>query len=80
VKSSIDDLLSEIVTKDAALAKKVYVLGDCTSAVTVPNPAGGFFADYTPEAEAAMQRFASAGMHIVQSTDPMESWPGIQLP
>lgn len=80
VKSSIDDLLTEIVAKDPALAKKIFVLEDCMSSVTVPNPAGGFFADYTPEAAAALRKFSDAGMHVVRSTDPMESWPGIQLP
>lgn len=73
VKSSIDDLLSEIVAKDPALARKVYILADCMSAVVSPAH------DYTPEAEAALKRFADAGMHVVQSTDPMESWPGIRL-
>ena len=34
VKSSIDDLLDEIVAQDPALAKKVYVVTDCMSAVT----------------------------------------------
>ncbi|HUH04019.1 MAG TPA: nicotinamidase, partial [Kofleriaceae bacterium] len=79
VKSSIDDLLDEIVAKDPALARKVYVMTDCMSAVTVPDGAGGFAADFTGEAEQAQQRFADAGMHLVRSTDPIESWPGIQL-
>lgn len=77
VKSSIDDLLSEIAAKDAALAKKVYVLTDCMSAVTVPDGAGSFVADFTEEATAAQQRFAAAGMHLVKSTDPMDRWPGL---
>lgn len=34
--------------------------------------------DYTPEAEAALAKFAAAGMHVVESTTPMESWPGIR--
>jgi hypothetical protein len=34
-------------------------------------------ADYTDEADVAFARFASAGMHIVRSTDPIETWPGI---
>jgi hypothetical protein len=33
--------------------------------------------DYTEEADAAFARFAAAGMHVVRSTDPIESWPGI---
>jgi len=74
VKSSIDDLLDEILAKDPALAKKVYVLRDCMSSVTVPDGKGGFVADFTPEAEAALERIADAGMHVVRSTDPIASW------
>src|SRR5689334_10661377 len=79
VKSSIDDLLDEIATTDPALARKVYVLTDCMSAVTVPDGKGGFVADFTPQAEAAFQRFADAGMHLVRSTDPIDAWPGLRL-
>ena len=79
VKSSIDDLLDEIVAQDRQLARKVYVLADCMSAVTVPDGKGGFFADFTPQADEALKRFADAGMNVVRSTDPIETWPGIQL-
>ena len=34
VKSSIDDLLDEIAATDPALARKVYIMTDCMSAVT----------------------------------------------
>ena len=74
VKSTIDDLLLEIVAKDPALAKKVYILSDCTSAVAVPDGNGGFFVDFTDQAQEALNRFESAGMHIVASTDPMDRW------
>ena len=79
VKSSIDDLLTEIVAQDAALARKVYLLTDCMSAVTVPDGKGGFVADFTGDAEKALDRFAAAGMHLVKSTDPIESWPDVKL-
>jgi nicotinamidase-related amidase len=79
VKSSIDDLLDEIVASDPALAKKVYVVTDCMSAVTVPDGKGGFVADFTAQADAALARFANAGMHLVRSTDPIAGWPGITL-
>lgn len=79
VKSSIDDLLEEIVAKDRALARKIYVLTDCMSSVTVPDGKGGLAADFTPQAEAALQRFADAGMNLVRSTDPIDSWPGLRL-
>ena len=77
VKSTIDDLLTEIVAHDANLAKKVYLVTDCMSAVTVPDGKGGFAADFTDDATAALQRFAAAGMHLVTSTTPITSWPGL---
>jgi len=79
VKSSIDDLLAEIVATDPALARKVYIMTDCMSSVTVPDGSGGFVADFTPEAEAALQRFADAGMHLVRSTDALAGWQGLHL-
>lgn len=69
VKSSIDDLLGEIQSRDPALAKKVYILRDCTSAVVVPG-----VVDFTPQADQAFDAYAAAGMNIVSSTDPMLSW------
>ena len=79
VKSTIDDLLGEIAAHDPALASKVYLVTDCMSAVTVPDGKGGLAADFTPEAEAALQKFADAGMHLVTSTTPISSWPGLRL-
>lgn len=79
VKSTIDDLLGEISAQDPALARKVYLVTDCMSAVTVPDGRGGLAVDFTAEADAALQRFADAGMHLVRSTDPIHSWPGIRL-
>ena len=76
VKSTIDDLLGEIAAKDPSLAKKVYLMTDCMSAVTVPDGKGGLAADFTTQAEAALQKFADAGMNLVRSTDPITSWPG----
>jgi nicotinamidase-related amidase len=74
VKSTIDDLLSEIAAQDPALASKVYLVTDCMSSVTVPDGKGGFAADFTAQADAALQKFAAAGMHLVTSTDPITSW------
>jgi nicotinamidase-related amidase len=66
---TIDDLLTEIMTQDPSLAQKVYLLEDCTSPVVVPN-----VVDFTAQADAAFQRFAHAGMHIVKSDQPIETW------
>jgi nicotinamidase-related amidase len=61
---TIDDLLTEIKAKDPKLAKKVYLLADCTSSVVVPG-----VVDFTEQADIAFQKFADAGMHIVKSSD-----------
>jgi nicotinamidase-related amidase len=79
VKSTVEDLLAEIRARDPALARKVYLLVDCMSAVAVPDGKGGFVADFTADAEAALARFAEAGMHLVRSTDPLETWPELRL-
>jgi nicotinamidase-related amidase len=79
VKSTIDDLLGEIAAQDPGLARKVYLVTDCMSAVTVPDGKGGFAADFTAQAEAGLQKFADAGMHLVTSTTPIASWPGLRL-
>lgn len=69
---TIDDLLTEILAQDPNLAKKIYLLEDCTSPVVVPG-----IIDFTSQADAAFQRFANAGMHIVKSTQPIDTWPDI---
>lgn len=71
---TIDDLLHEIQAYDPSLTRKVYLLEDCTSPVVVPG-----VVDFTAEADAAFQRFADAGMHLVQSTTPLASWPDLPL-
>ena len=69
---TIADLLETPGVRERQLAERVYLLEDCTSPVVVPG-----IADYTDEADAAFARFADAGMHVVRSTEPIESWPGI---
>lgn len=61
---TIDDLLTDIQLRDASLAKKIYLLEDCTSPVVVPG-----VVDYTEAANAAYARFAAGGMHIVKSNE-----------
>ena len=68
---TIDDLLEGDDAREQALAPRTYLLEDCTSPVVVPGM------DYTDEADAAFERFAAVGMHVVRSTDSVESWPGI---
>jgi nicotinamidase-related amidase len=68
---TIDDLLED---EDAGerLAERTYLLEDCTSPVVVPG-----VVDYTDQADAAFERYAAAGMHVVRSTDPIATWPGL---
>lgn len=67
---TMEHLRTEILAQDAALAKKVFILGDCTSPVVIPG-----VIDFTDMANAAFAKFAAAGMNLVKSTDPIESWP-----
>ena len=69
---TIDDLLQHPDAEERELARRVYLLEDCTSPVVVPG-----IVDYSEEADAAVRRFADAGMNVVRSTDAIESWPGI---
>ena len=71
---TIDDLLEGDDARERAIAPRTYLLEDCTSPVVVPGM------DYTEEADAAFDRFVAAGMHVVRSTEPIESWPGIPTP
>ena len=66
---TIDDLLEDETVR-LQLAERTYLLEDCTSPVVVPGTV-----DYTDEADAAFERYAEAGMHVVQSTTPIEQWP-----
>src|SRR5215210_1185235 len=66
---TIDDLLEDEAVRER-LAERTYLLEDCTSPVVVPGAV-----DYTDEANAAFERYAEAGMHVVQSTTPIERWP-----
>jgi len=70
---TIDDLLGDEDVGEQ-LAERTYLLEDCTSPVVVPG-----VVDYTDEADAAFERYAAAGMHIVRSTDPIASWPRLAM-
>lgn len=71
---TINDLLNEILVSDKSLAKKIYLLEDCTSPVVIPG-----VIDYTTQADEAFAKFADAGMHIVRSSDVIKDWRGINI-
>jgi nicotinamidase-related amidase len=64
---TVEDLLADV----PELAPRLYLLEDCSSPVVVPGAV-----DYSDDADAAFERFAEAGAHVVRSTDPIASWPG----
>ena len=63
---TIDNLLTEIRSRDENLAKKIYLLEDCMSPVVIPD-----VIDFTEQADTAFTKFAEAGMNIVRSTDSL---------
>lgn len=67
---TISDLLSEIQARDVALARKVYLLEDCTSPVVVEG-----VVDFTEAANETYRTFQSSGMNIVTSVDSLKNWP-----
>jgi nicotinamidase-related amidase len=69
---TIADLLDVVMKVDKSLVEKIYLLEDCTSPVVIPG-----IIDYTEQADIAFERFESAGMHVVRSTEPIASWPGL---
>ena len=77
VRSTIEDLLRTVPERDPDVMNRVYILEDCMSAVTVPDPEtpGRLLHDFTGEAREALDRFQDAGMNVVRSTDPPTSWP-----
>ncbi len=73
VKSTLEDLLVAAAAIDSALARRIWILEDCMSAVAVPDAArpGELAVDFTAQAEAAMERFAAAGCRLLCSTEPL---------
>ena len=67
---TVSDLLSEIESRDPALAKKVYLLEDCTSPVVVPG-----VVDFTDSANETYENFREAGMNLVSSVGSLQEWP-----
>ena len=74
VKSSIDDIMTEILANDPKLAKKVYIMEDCMSAVVIPG-----VVDFTKNQDDALSAYKNAGMNVVKSTTKMADWPGVKL-
>jgi nicotinamidase-related amidase len=66
---TVEDLRLHFQESDPSQLKKIYLLEDCSSPVVVPD-----VVDYTDQADAAYQRFSSAGMNVVSSSEPITTW------
>ncbi len=66
---TVSDLLSEIQRRDPALAKRVYLLEDCTSPVVVPD-----VIDFTDSANNIYHDFEQSGMNLVLAVESVERW------
>jgi nicotinamidase-related amidase len=62
---TVQDLLED----EPELARTLYLLEDCTSAVVVPDAV-----DYTEDADRAFAGFAERGVKIVRSTERLSTW------
>lgn len=72
VLATLHDVREYILSKDPALADRIYILEDAMSPVPAPHldplpPA----LDFPLIAEEAMEEFRSVGMHVVRTTDPI---------
>jgi len=70
VLSTLDDLLTKIQSESPDLVGKIWILEDAMSPVPAPplEPLPDAL-NFPAIADRAMERFASAGMHIVKTTD-----------
>ena len=66
VKSSIENLLEDVMAQDPSLAKKAYILRDCSSPVVIPG-----VIDFTDQAEEAFAKFSDAGMNLITTQTPI---------
>lgn len=64
---TVSDLLTRIKASDPSLAKKVYLLEDCTSPVVVPG-----VVDHTENSDKAFEEFYSAGIKPLRASDSMD--------
>jgi nicotinamidase-related amidase len=69
---TVSDLITDIRAYDASLARKLYLLEDCSTPVVVPGAV-----DYTEAAQAEYRRFAEAGVNIVRTDQALAEWPGM---
>ncbi len=74
VSWTLFDLLREIEERDADLARKVFLLEDCTSPVVVPG-----VVDFTADADRAFSELAAAGMHRVSTDEALDVWPSFPV-
>lgn len=72
VLATLSDLADYIAANDPALADRIYILEDAMSPVPPPpiDPLPPAL-DFPRVADAAIERFRNAGMHVVKTSDPI---------
>ena len=73
VRWTLDDLLATALARDPGLARRIWILADCMSAVVVRDPQRPQepLFDFTPAAEAALARYEAAGVRRLLSTEEL---------
>ena len=71
VLASVDDLIAEALQRDASLVARIHVLTDCMSPVVLRDDAGNVVADFSAQADEAFERWRTAGVQLVRSTDEL---------
>ena len=69
---TVADFLDNPLVDESGFAGNVYLLEDCTSPVVVPG-----VADFTESADEVFRQFEQKGVHLVESTTPMDKWPDL---
>ena len=62
--------VADLLADAPQIATRLYLLEDCSSPVVVPGAV-----DYTDDADRAFASFAEQGVHLVESTTPLDAWP-----
>ncbi|MCR4312283.1 MAG: hypothetical protein NUV56_03290 [Candidatus Uhrbacteria bacterium] len=56
----------------------MYLLRDCTSSVVIRGASDQILVDFTPQGEKLIDELMLEGVNIVESTTPIEEWPGME--
>lgn len=79
LSAAVNTWLEQAAKRDPSQIRQTYILSDGTSPVIIRDGEGKVIVDFTALAEEQTAKFVALGAHVVKSTDPVESWPDIDL-